>query len=675
MKTPPSFPWSPLLREQVEQQQRLPLDALELALLRLLVWLPLLSAGELSRMCEVCGITFDEQTVRSHLLALTQRELLGTLPFAEPGYTRHHRYYVTDLGLYLLATSYEQTPLAVPVLASCYPVTRHDLVARLARPQVHLALMQLVSRLAEPGAGAYRLIGYRQPYRLRYPRTTPRGTVRRWSADAALLLGTPAGDAYVCLALVDHLEVPQSQQHLLKQLQALLEVEAALALAGEDFPPLLVLTHTHRFALWRECLEQVTLLAGRSVLPLALTDLSLLASRREQGIWLTGTGLASFSLGAEGAGVIDLHGLGALLKHPASADFTEHLQQQLTLDRLRSLHAAHPPKRNRQVLRRYVGDSLEEEARRLLLPTGGQRERAEVAPLVREGLLGERAERLHVTAALNLVLTPGQKQLLTFLLRHPYLALEDLLALLAPASEDLRLVRSRLDPLVTDFALVSQRIWREGDTWRERERYQLSEAGLRYLAQRGGLLPEAYLSLAPDWRQVKSRPPVFEQAGAWGLWRQRDHTFALYHCLRLLLLAGEKSGAYTIVHWQNAHEAVRSCFDPLAQSWFQVRPDAELLYLPSQESGLVRVLIEFDRGTTSLRDYERKFAAYAAYEQHAREVLPPVLMILLDPQSASAINQALSRVGTRLAFLVLVSLADLLRDGLLPTLFPPNHLR
>jgi len=79
-----------------------------LQLLRWLVWLPLLSARELTRMMRK-----GEKTVWGYLARLEQCELTAHIVLSEPGWPRHRRYYITDLGLYVLAACYPH-PLSVP---------------------------------------------------------------------------------------------------------------------------------------------------------------------------------------------------------------------------------------------------------------------------------------------------------------------------------------------------------------------------------------------------------------------------------------------------------------------------------------------------------------------------------------------------------------------------------
>src|SRR6266700_6259227 len=113
MAETPDFPWSPLSREALDQVlASAELRKMDLEVLRWLVWLSLLSVQELTRL------------------------------------VKHY-----------------PASISVPKLVTCYPVTRTDLLARLARPVVHLALSALMSRLIAESPAGYRLTSYQQPWK------------------------------------------------------------------------------------------------------------------------------------------------------------------------------------------------------------------------------------------------------------------------------------------------------------------------------------------------------------------------------------------------------------------------------------------------------------------------------------------------------------------------------
>src|SRR5436309_2567631 len=176
MAETPDFPWTPLPREALEQVMASgELRKIDLELLRWLVWLSLLSVQELTRLAKVEGRSFDEKTIGSHLLRLERLDLAASVVVSEAGWPPYqHRYYITDLGLYALVKHYPAS-ISVPRLVACYPVTRADLLARLARPVVHLTLSVLVSRLLAESPPGYRLTSYQQPWKQTYGRIAAGG--------------------------------------------------------------------------------------------------------------------------------------------------------------------------------------------------------------------------------------------------------------------------------------------------------------------------------------------------------------------------------------------------------------------------------------------------------------------------------------------------------------------
>src|SRR6266566_6425175 len=176
MAETPDFPWTPLPKEALEQVMASgELRKIDLELLRWLVWLSLLSVQELTRRVQVDGRSFDGKTIGSHLLRLQHLDLATSVALSEAGWPPYqHHYYITDLGLYTLVKHYPAS-ISVPKLVACYPVTRTDLLVRLARPFVHLTLSALVSRLLAESPPGYRLTSYQQPWKQTYGRITGGG--------------------------------------------------------------------------------------------------------------------------------------------------------------------------------------------------------------------------------------------------------------------------------------------------------------------------------------------------------------------------------------------------------------------------------------------------------------------------------------------------------------------
>lgn len=651
-------PWTRLSREQLARSLReSPPEALDLALMHWLVWLPLLSARELTGL--VRGCTLSEQTVRAHLLALERLGWLSSVTLRHPGWSELRRYHLSDLGLYGIAALHP-APISLPRLVACYPVSRLDLVERLSRPLVHLVLSRLVSALASPGALAnYRLSSYQQPYRQRFPDRRDPSRFHRWTLDAALLLSAPDDTArYAFYVAVDQPEAMRAEEEVLEWLACGLDVEVSMRRAGEAMPRLLLLAPAFRFPFWADSLLQVARTqSSQRLLPGAIAD-PMRLSDAAAPIWLPFDRL----VGAGGSSHERGTSLVTLCTTPASDALAEVFAQTLSMQQVllrRGTPAALPTR-----LSRYVGDSLMEEARSLLGELRGPDRRAARADLL-AALSADKTERLATVALLNLSLSPLQQEHLVALLRHPHLSLDDLLTLHAPASRELRHARAALDTLCFDLGLVRARHWEAGANLREQERYALTEAGLRFQAIRHGLPSSlAYLYKVRRREAPPEEPPFLAQRGAWYLWQQGAHTFGLYRCVREALRLGVERGAYRVLDWKNSLEA-RLCYPhPQEQRSIFIYPDAELVYHVTGEAQPRSLLIEYDRGTMDEGNYQEKLARYAGYLAYARGVLPPILFVLETPGAAALIRAAKSTAGASEVPVVCITVQDLLKRGL-----------
>ena len=659
-------PWSPLPRQVLDRALAsaalLPLD---LALLRWMVWLSLLSVQELRRIVRVDGEEVDDKTLRAHLLQLERNGLAASVALYETGYPRgEHRYHITDLGLYVLVGHFP-TPLSVSKLIACYPVTRLDLLARLTRPFVHLVLSELVSRLIAESPAGYLLTSYQQPWKQTYPARLS-GTARKqtWSCDAAFLLRVPGGTQHAFYVLVDQPESLFFQREARQWLSRLFALRQSLLLQGEVMPNLLLLAPPARFPFWAGQLEQLVLQWNTPAPDGGITDPTRLACGAWAPIWLP---LRDLILSG-GHDLQDGHtSLLAWLDRPSSAELVELFSQYFTFQHLADVS----PKRSARQLSRYVGEALQEEVIHELRPAEPT-ERIAVPAMLAEELYGERVARLRITAVLNLLLNGQQKAILAHLVRHPHASLPDLLAQLHPNSRDDRLVSRQLDPLLIEFKLVQRDPWQQGSGWRERERYRLSETGLRFMAMRHGLSPAYYLM--PGEQKVRGEQPKrvspldttvrWEQRWAALLHWQMPHTNGLYRCIRCIIQAGHRSGTYRVLSWKSAREAIRRYYDAEEGRWMNARPDAELLYVRAGSSRIECVLIEYDRGTTHGREYEGKFTAYSHYQRATRSTLPLLLVVMHRPEAARKIRQAIQEVGAADVPVALVPETDLLQHGL-----------
>src|SRR6266566_1506008 len=286
MAEAPDFPWSPLSREALDQVTASgQISTIDLELLRWLVWLSLLSVQELTRLVKVDGRSFDEKTIGSHLLRLERLDLAASVVLSEAGWPPYQRrYYITDLGLYALVKHYPE-PISVPKLVACYPVTRTDLLARLARPVVHLALSEMVSRLLAESPPCYRLTSYQQPWKQTYDRIAAGGQ-QVWRCDAAFLLQTPTGTQHAFYVRADQPECLFSQVEAKRWLSRLFALRQAQHLRGEVMPHLLLLSTPARFPFWAEQIEHVTLWGNTSLPTGCIADYTRLASGAYAPIWL-----------------------------------------------------------------------------------------------------------------------------------------------------------------------------------------------------------------------------------------------------------------------------------------------------------------------------------------------------------------------------------------------------
>jgi len=673
MAETPDFPWSPLSREALDQVMASgQISKIDLELLRWLVWLSLLSVQELTQLVKVDGRSFDAKTIGHHLLLLERLDLAASVVLSEAGWPRgQHRYYITDLGLYVLVKHYP-APISVPKLAACYPVTRTDLLARLARPVVHLALSELVSKLIAESPPGYRLMSYQQPWKQAYDRITVGGH-QAWRCDAAFLLQAPTGAHHAFYVRIDQPESLFSQAEAKRWLSRLFALRKYQRLRGDVMPHLLLLSTPARFPFWAEQIEHVTLLGNTSLPKGCITDYTVLASGAYAPIWLPFGELVS------GDGRDPMCGqasLLSLLDQPATKDLVEQFSQYFTFQHLLISRTTGPLSRRAKWLSRYVGDSLQEEARRELQPPSGA-DRTGIPAMLAEELYGDKVARLRIAALLNLALTGQQKAILALLVRHPHLSLPDLLALLHPESQDERIIQRQLDPLLIELKLAQKDPWQADVDWRERERYRISETGLRFLAMRHGLTPAYYLMPEKKVRETRKRVSPrdstvnWEQRGAVLLGRQMWHTSALYRCVRGITEVGVRSGAYRIICWKSARESVRCYYDSDERDWMNVCPDAELLYVRADSVRLESALIEYDRGTTYYREYAAKFEAYSHYQRYTRTTLPPIFVVIQRRATAKTIRTAIHEVGARDVPVVLVLEADVLRHGLANVLLCP----
>src|SRR5579859_2890089 len=251
--------WTPLYRTELEALlEKQEYTTLHLYGLFWLIWLPLLSAEELVLLLSLEETTHVLVKTKKHLSEqisqMTRLHLIDTITIQEPGIGRHQRYYITDLGLYLYLSIVHPTPPLTPAqLASAYPVKRDDLLARLARPSVHLALAALSSRLIVEGDPlGFHLVSWQQFWRLTMP-----GFVQKQHMllDAALLIGE-GETKYAFLVHIDpgHRLKPEKEEK--KFLWQLLDWRQLCLLHRQSWPALLIMTVPERLASWGKLLQE-----------------------------------------------------------------------------------------------------------------------------------------------------------------------------------------------------------------------------------------------------------------------------------------------------------------------------------------------------------------------------------------------------------------------------------
>jgi len=347
-----------------------------------------------------------------------------------------------------------------------------------------------------------------------------------------------------------------------------------------------------------------------------------------------------------------------LLRDPASPELAEQFSRQEHFRQLLIRKAAQPLPRIRQRLTRYVGEALQYEAAHL------------DADLVETLFSGTRKGRhsLTGTALLSLALTPRQKEIVFWLARHPLLDLLTLQTLVRPGADDreVRLMQRHLARLFR-LRLVEVKVWPAGKTPLEQQRYLLTSSALRFVATHNGEPFSAYL-VPPKYQ--KSEDIVFRQWGVAGLFHQMDHTNDLYTCLRKVLQGAHIRGEI-ISDWRSAHEAALSYKDSFTQESEKARPDAELVFAPAAGEEERAILLEYDRGTTDLGHYERKFRAYLDYQLAEGTVLPPILVITPSRKAAQMMRQVLNELGGPSQVLIALE-RDLLTQGLAAVLRHPS---
>jgi hypothetical protein len=219
-------------------------------------------------------------------------------------------------------------------------------------------------------------------------------------------------------------------------------------------------------------------------------------------------------------------------------------------------------------------------------------------------------------AALGIGLSATQKTLLTWVAHHPLLPaghLATILRLTEPA------VATLLDGLARCDLIIEDATPRLADT--EGRRYALTPKGADLLAIRDGVplhryLREGSVAVQTDVAGSHRRSRTARGAGAvrlTDLRRRPEHTTGVQRFALALAQGAAREWAqgrdHRLLAWLSAAEA---------QEWFRyggrlqhIWPDARFQY--HADTVVYDLLLEWDRGLARERDHLRKFAAYSAY--------------------------------------------------------------
>jgi hypothetical protein len=626
-------------------------------LLRWLVWFPLLTVSELTRM-EVARLAKQEQTCSPQRIAARLQELealglIAHLVVNEPGWPPHqHRYFLTDTGLYVFAAT-SDPPLSVPRLAQAYAVERADLIERLSHIGIHLVLADFATRLvAEGSTHSSPLTSFQQPWMQTDTIFGRRQTVR---CDAAFLLADPQGTEHAFYVQVDTDERRpfESKQERIP-LRRLLTLRHALHLQRETMPCLLIITRASHLAAWGALLEKISEQQRTALLDGAITTIEHLQRAGVYGpIWWT---FAELVQGMKRGSLTKLIApstpLSSLLGSPVSPTLAERFSQRRTFTHLVAERNTSPLRNTSHPLPSYVGKPLTNEIVTF--------HKAELL----DALSGTKAEQQEATALLNLELSAMQKDLLFWLTHHQLLTLHHLTVLHHPGGQERRGVQKQMGNLSSLHLLVPF-TWYGTRPWHERERYLLAEPALRYVALREGRPPTYYL-LPQEYKKEHAVAALSLQRGTSGLFAQMEHTHGLYESMTRLL-EGTLRENVRMITWKSAREALRWYRDPFTNTLMQIRPDAELIYLSKDQTLPHSVLVEYDRATTGVREYEAKYQSYTDYLDTTHLALPPILVVTQNEQAATVIRTCIDNVSPNLPVIIVLE-DQIQQQGLLTML-------
>ncbi|GCE09189.1 replication-relaxation family protein [Dictyobacter aurantiacus] len=643
MTREPASVWTPLYRADLETiLHKQDYTILHLTILSWLIWLSLLSEEELLRILAQKEAQLDKGHLAEQLKRMTELGLIDAIVLREPPIGKQKRYYATDMGLYLyLSAVHPSPPLTMARLAKSYPVERADLLARLARPHIHLACTSLATRIIAEGATHNnQLMSYQQPWHHVYSLAQEKHTL---TSDAALLIEhVDEEKTYTFLVHVDTEPHQKAERAVARWLLSLLDLRQSLRLYRHQWPEVLIISTHSRLSLWARLLLETSIQRTTTPLSGGITTLDALSDGIYTPIWWDLGILASIEHP-------DRYGLSHFLREPASKELIEQISNQRHFYAMRLKEAAAPPPRTKKRLQRYVGDTLQEEAEQLT------RER------LKELFAAKRKNQLGIegTGLLTLALTSSEKTLINWSAHHPLLDVPTFQALLRPGSnpQAIKPLQQRITYLF-QLGLIETRLWSSGRTPLEQQRYLLTPVALKFMAIRIGE-PYTYYFVSPKYKKNDDEQ-LDRQWGTRGLNGQMWHTNSLYSFMRHLYRSAHERGE-VIYQWKSAHEAARWYRDTITHNDEHVRPDAEIIFALSPTDHPMRmVLLEYDRGTTGIVQYTRKFTAYLDYHQATGAALP-LLVVTTSRKAIARMQQVLDSLGP--LRLVILLEKDLLSYG------------
>jgi hypothetical protein len=598
-------PIKPRKRSENIQEQVASLECSDLRLLQWLLQYPLQRADDLA-----LGVArwMSRASVYRHLDALQQRALVESVLATSSGDGKR-LYYLSNLGLYVLAASLQVTPRS---LAQQWQADDHELLKLLPRLSTLLTIQHVVNGLVAHAADALTEQG-RRPSLVRWNwrrnfthAFAYREQPMRWFADGALALciratlpdGGQHEQWYSLLMLYTHLHDERLMRLRLESIMRWRE-SAERWPFYQHMPLVLILaTSPRQCEHWQHAAEEVAVRFRLEPL------LGVIACLPENTIAMGAIGnpwLLSWRSLVEDA---SCHLQELLMPLPLQAipvplqpneDDTEaedESQPQLQAEGVCSSHSTR--------IRTIIAGNLASRLNRITSIVGN-----------------DERERMALLAGMRL--SPRLWGLLHLLLEHPLLNIDEMSALLSLKSRSVRSFLYALRSLGCIEAIQTE----VGQRW------YLSASGLRMHAAAEHI----------DVRNLavtrEDEPTALMQRGLEWLLHHSEHTAGVYGFFAALSRAAseqrEGDQHHALLWWETGAACERRYH--VQNQWYNLRPDALAEYMVDNHH--FRFWLEWDRGTMNVHDLTIKFTSYAQYiasREWARErsVLPMLLCVAPD---------------------------------------------